>query len=111
MKYRRLLFNTPDPFDIFNTEELFVKAVKENCQYHYDNCPEYKKILHSMNFRPDFINSYDDIQKIPFLPTLFFKNHNIYSVPPYLEIVGRIGLKDIKTCAAGAEELMKEVKL
>lgn len=30
---------------------------------------------------------------------------------PYLEIVGRIGLKDIKTCAAGAEELIKEVKL
>lgn len=30
---------------------------------------------------------------------------------PYLEIVGRVGLKDIKTCAAGAEELIKEVKL
>jgi len=30
---------------------------------------------------------------------------------PYLEIIGRIGLKDIKTCAAGAAELMKEVKL
>jgi len=92
MKYRRLLFNTPDPFDTFSTEELFVKAVKENCQYHYDNCPEYKKILDSMNFRPDFINSYDDIQKIPFLPTLFFKNHNIYSVPSH---------KMIKATSAG----------
>ena len=30
---------------------------------------------------------------------------------PYLEIIGRIGLKDIKTCAAGAAELIKEVKL
>jgi len=43
MKYRRLLFKTSDPFDTFNTEKLFVKAVKENWQYHYDNCMEYKK--------------------------------------------------------------------
>ena len=27
---------------------------------------------------------------------------------PYLEIVGRVGLKDIKTCAAGAAEILKE---
>ena len=66
MKYRSLLFKTSDPFDTFNTEELFVKAVKENSKYQYDNCPEYKKILESMNFKPDFIESYDDIQKIPF---------------------------------------------
>ena len=30
---------------------------------------------------------------------------------PYLEIIGRVGMKDIKTCAAGAAELMSEVKL
>jgi hypothetical protein len=30
---------------------------------------------------------------------------------PYLEIVGRIGLKDIKTCAAGAAGLISGVKL
>lgn len=29
---------------------------------------------------------------------------------PYFEILGRAGLTDIKTCAAGAEELMKGVK-
>lgn len=27
---------------------------------------------------------------------------------PYLEIIGRVGLKDIKTCAAGAAELLEE---
>lgn len=25
---------------------------------------------------------------------------------PYLEIIGRVGIKDIKTCAAGAAELL-----
>lgn len=29
---------------------------------------------------------------------------------PYLEIVGRVGIEDIKTCAAGAEDLLKEQK-
>ena len=27
---------------------------------------------------------------------------------PYLEIIGRVGLKDIKTCAAGAADILKE---
>ena len=30
---------------------------------------------------------------------------------PYLEIIGRVGLADIKTCAAGAADLLKGVKL
>lgn len=30
---------------------------------------------------------------------------------PYLEILGRVGLRDIKTCAAGAAELLAGVKL
>ena len=30
---------------------------------------------------------------------------------PYLEIVGRVGLKDVKTCAAGAAELLGDLKL
>ena len=30
---------------------------------------------------------------------------------PYLEIIGRIGMKDIKTCAAGAAELLREMKI
>jgi len=30
---------------------------------------------------------------------------------PYLEVIGRVGLKDIKTCAAGAAELISEIKL
>ena len=30
---------------------------------------------------------------------------------PYLEIIGRVGLENIKTCAAGAADLLKGVKL
>jgi phenylacetate-coenzyme A ligase PaaK-like adenylate-forming protein len=78
-----MLFKTEIPFDTMNTEEIFFRAIKENCIFQYDNCPEYKKILEGMNFLPDSIASYNDIEKIPFLPTLFFKNHRIFSVPSY----------------------------
>ena len=30
---------------------------------------------------------------------------------PYLELLGRVGMKDIKTCAAGAEQILREVEL
>ncbi|MBR6922629.1 MAG: acyl-protein synthetase, partial [Clostridia bacterium] len=30
---------------------------------------------------------------------------------PYLEIIGRVGLKDVKTCAAGASALLGDIKL
>ena len=30
---------------------------------------------------------------------------------PYLEILGRVGLRDIKTCAAGAAELLEKLRL
>ena len=30
---------------------------------------------------------------------------------PYLEIIGRVGLKDVKTCAAGASEILEKAGL
>lgn len=87
MKYRRMLFRAKNTFDTINTEEVFYRAVKENCKYQYDNCPEYKKILEHMNFNPDSIDCYDDISEIPFLPTLFFKNHSIFSMPSYKMLI------------------------
>lgn len=75
------LFGVKDPFDTKGTSEIFFEAVRENCEFHYKNCPEYKKILDSLNFSPNDLKSYDDIAKIPPIPTLFFKNHRIYSMP------------------------------
>jgi len=82
LKYRRRLFNVKDPFDTAGTDELFFRAVTENCRFHYEHCPEYRKILEQMNFSPDDLGEYTDITKIPFIPTLFFKNHGVFSIPP-----------------------------
>lgn len=81
MGYRKKLFSVRDPFDTENSNDLFLKAVRENCQFHYQHCPEYKKILDSRNFSPNDLKTYEDIAKIPPIPTLFFKNHKIYSMP------------------------------
>lgn len=82
MGYRKKLFGVKDPFDTEKTREIFLKAVRENCEFHYHHCPEYKKILDSMNFSPDVLKTYEDIAKIPPIPTLFLKKHKIFSMPP-----------------------------
>ncbi|MBQ5334115.1 MAG: acyl-protein synthetase [Oscillospiraceae bacterium] len=81
MRYTRKLFKTKDPFDTIGTNELFLKAVKENCEFQYNNCPEYRKILDGAGFSPDDLREYGDIERLPFIPTLFFKRHRIYSMP------------------------------
>ena len=68
------------PFDTEQSNELFLKAVKENCEFHYKNCPEYKKILDGAGFSPDDLKEYKDIERLPFIPTLFFKKNRLYSM-------------------------------
>ena len=61
---------------------MFFSAVRENCAYHYRHCREYSKILKRSGFRPGHLESSRDIGRIPVLPTLFFKHHDIHSIAP-----------------------------
>lgn len=79
--YRKKLFGVKDPFDTENTKKLFLAAARENCEFHYKNCPEYRKILDGLGFSPKDLKNFEDIAKIPPIPTLFFKSHKIYSMP------------------------------
>lgn len=87
MKYRRQLFKVKDPFNTAGTEELFYRAVRENCSFQYESCPEYRKILDRLNFSPQDIRRFEDTAKLPFLPTLFFKNHHVFSMASYKILV------------------------
>lgn len=80
MKAARKLLGYKDVYDIKGSENLFVDAMRENCRFQYDNCEDYKKILDGMNFSPDDVTDIDGVNKIPFLPTLFFKTHRISSM-------------------------------
>lgn len=57
-------------------------ALKENLMaltmHHYNNCPEYKRILDMMKF--DF-NGVKTCADLPFIPVRLFKNHDLCSVP------------------------------
>lgn len=84
MKYRRRLFGLKDPYG--NSDELFLKAVRENCLFHYKNCADYRKILDALGFGKRGILSDkplgEYLAKLPFLPTLLLKRRRMYSMPP-----------------------------
>ncbi len=80
-KYTRKLFKHKQPYDFENTNELFVKAMKENAIHHYTNCGGYKELLDQQQFKPTDIKTMEDIIKLPFLPTLYFKRHELFSMP------------------------------
>ena len=81
MKYRSRLFRWKEPFAIEETEKLFLAAVKENCHFQYGHCEPYREILDHFHFSPEDLKEYEDIEKLPFLPTWVFKNYTLFSMP------------------------------
>lgn len=98
MKHRRHLFSSKIPYII--SDKLFLEAVRENCLFHYKNCPDYRKILNGLNFGENEIMSdmpLDEyLAKLPFLPTLLLKRRRMYSLPPR-----RIALKATSSGTSG----------
>ena len=81
MKYRRRLFSCRDPYDVAGTEALFLMAVRENCRYVYDRCPEYRTILDRLGFSPEDLKTPEDLGRLPVLPTALFKRRRIFTLP------------------------------
>ncbi len=83
MNYRKQLFHTKDPFDTHSTDKIFLEAVRENCAHQIENCPQYRTILEKLQFTPDMLVQYSDLHKLPFLPTIIFKKHRMFSCPEW----------------------------
>lgn len=86
MKYRNKLFSLKDPYSINeHTSSLFLKAVRENCLFHYTHCSDYRKILDGLGFGKAEILSEkplsEYLDKLPFLPTLLLKHRRMFSMP------------------------------
>ena len=79
MSYGSKLFYRRKLYDLEKTDDLFIKALLENVEHHRNHCPEYAEILSRRAFSPDEIHTINDIYKIPPIPTLFLKNHTLYS--------------------------------
>lgn len=75
------LFTKKNPYKLDDkNNELFFLAVKENFVYQYNHCDEYRRIMDKKGFNPDCLKSYEDIAKIPPIPTLYFKTHQMFSM-------------------------------
>lgn len=81
MSEMKKLFRHRKVYDTKGTEALFVRAMRENALFQYSSCADYKRILDSFGFDPESIRSFEDLEKLPFLPTLYFKHHDLKSLP------------------------------
>ncbi len=81
MNYGGRLFYQRKIYDGEKTDALFIRAIVENLRHHQARCPEYANILERRSFSPYDIKTSSDLHKIPPIPTLFLKNHPLYSAP------------------------------
>ena len=81
MSARTKLFKLKKPYDNGESDALFLRAMQENCAFQYENCPEYRKILDVKGFSPKDVKEYKDLERLPFLPTLYLKHHAVFSMP------------------------------
>lgn len=80
-KALRKLYRHKDPYDVSGTDQFFADALRQNAMHHKDQCPDYKDILTHFSCDLSQIQTIQDIDKIPFIPTLYFKRHELYSMP------------------------------
>jgi len=69
------LWAIDQPFDQSGSETLFVEAIRQVAQYHYDRNSFYKTWLDQNSFKPSSVQTMDDIEKIPFIHANFYKTH------------------------------------
>ncbi|MDY0277757.1 MAG: hypothetical protein RBQ97_06700 [Acholeplasma sp.] len=79
-KYARKLFKHKNPYDLEKTDLLFVKAMRENAIYQYEHCSDYRRILDEKGFDPKSIETMQDLIRLPFIPTVYFKRHPLFSM-------------------------------
>lgn len=87
MSWKNKLFRLKNPYDLTSSNRLFLAAMKENCKYQYDHCADYKRILDEMHFHPNDLREYKDLERLPFLPTLYFKKHTLFSMEQYRMLI------------------------
>lgn len=78
VNYEELLNIPPYSLDKDEKGKLLTNVLGELTQHHYDNCPEYRRILDGLGVEPSDISSYYDI---PFLPVRLFKEYELRSIP------------------------------
>ena len=87
MGSREKLFAWGDAYDVEGTQQLFVDAVRENCAFHAAHCEAYDNVLQHMGFSPESLRTPQALAALPALPTVFFKKHEVYSMPRHRALI------------------------
>jgi phenylacetate-coenzyme A ligase PaaK-like adenylate-forming protein len=75
------LFEWERPYESFDhRDNLFIKAMRESCSWHLENCSEYRSWCEFNNFKVDDLNVISDLEKIPFIFANIFKTRELKSV-------------------------------
>lgn len=80
MDYQKKLFFTKQVYNHTQTEDIFLKAVKQNVIFHRKHCKNYEEILKNSNFSLSDLKTIQDLYLLPPIPTLFLKKHLLQSL-------------------------------
>jgi long-chain-fatty-acid---luciferin-component ligase len=76
VRHPKFMFLKPDEL-----KDMQTKAIRQAFKHHYNDCEFYHNQCKSIGVKPNDIHSFNDITKIPQIPSETFKQGGILSVP------------------------------
>ena len=80
-EYINKLFSYRKIYDLNGSESFFLNAMKEVILFDKRLCSFYSRLLERRSFHVDQLKTIDDCANIPLIPAIFFKTHEVLSVP------------------------------
>lgn len=78
MEFNEMIAVSPYSWKKEEKEKQLTERLKELTEYHMKHCEAYRKMLHSIHYDPNQVETYTDL---PFLPVRLFKELQLKSVP------------------------------
>lgn len=75
------LLRHKNPYDHSKTDQFFVDAIKDNLTHHRKHSPAYDEVLTQAQFDESTLKTIKDLERLPFIPTLYYKRHPLLSMP------------------------------
>jgi phenylacetate-coenzyme A ligase PaaK-like adenylate-forming protein len=79
LKYIKSLCELENPYATFD-DELFVKAMRENIDWHKNHNGFYRKLLSAKRFILDDFKTIDELKDVPYIIATFFKQYELLSI-------------------------------
>lgn len=79
-QYLKKLFGLKSPYGIGQSNSFFLSAMQDSVTHFYEQSDAYRRICGRETFTPDQLQTVDDLERIPVIPTLYLKRNDI-SIP------------------------------